>query len=909
MVEKKIKKRNGTIDYKLVAQLIPERNDQWLNSHIRPVLEVWMANIDIQVIVDNGKVIEYLTKYMTKAETMNEVGIKRMFKNILNQTSSVNATPQVALRKMMLRLLGERTYGRQEISHLINSIPIAKSSHQFVRVNLKNTAAPLSISSHTEPDNNQQIQQQQQQQQQQPSIISLTIIDFYARRNEIDLWANASEFHEMTNDLEDLSFFDFLKQCYIVTGKKIKLRSQSVEKKVFIITPIISPKSDGPKYPEYCKYMLIKYKPWTISVNRCIPEFIENEEIEITPQHFVDSWESYKESLRESNQPIPESFINNVSLYTSDMRTLRENNSLQNTQLAVQDDYDSDEDIPETENDEDVLNMIDASGGQAPIQLNSDETEDFDIEWAENHDFTTVDSSELALIEGQQRLTASSDRSHFAERVIEVAKAYDEISIIDTQRRSVQRSMLNIKQKQAHDFFVKAIYDINSNKDSYTDDPENNGFPRLQLLLGAGGCGKSFLLDAALTTLKEKLNIPNNHIMIAATTGKAATSIGGSTIYSYSNGACIPCGRMRYSELKNQALDRMQERFGDIEGVVIDEFSMLDAKSLYILDQRLRQAKSKNLPFGGIVVLLCGDTAQLPPVKGTPVWGPTNNKSTAHEESGINLFNQFHTCTILTESNRLDPNDPEYEEFKTILQQLRDGTVTEDSWKYLTRHNTLAKLGDTAWNNRGFNSDDCIHLYCTNKKVNQRNKYILQKSDHPIAKIDSLNMPPRAKQDSGENTRQLPVKLFLSNECKVMLLWNINTEHGLVNGCTGIVKEMFYKPSTEPPSLPAFVIVDFGSAYKGPKYFDTPEGETTRDNWVPIFPVTIAWNVQRSGVNETNETYSRTMLPIKLSYAWTIWKAQGQTISKPLLIDLESNEKKLGLTYTAFPSARRYSQI
>ena len=54
LIEKEIKKRNGTMDYKLVAQLIPERNDQWLNSHIRPVLEGCMANIDIQVIVDNG---------------------------------------------------------------------------------------------------------------------------------------------------------------------------------------------------------------------------------------------------------------------------------------------------------------------------------------------------------------------------------------------------------------------------------------------------------------------------------------------------------------------------------------------------------------------------------------------------------------------------------------------------------------------------------------------------------------------------------------------------------------------------------------------------------------------------------------------------------------------------------------
>ena len=131
---------------------------------------------------------------MTKTETMNEVGIKRVFKNLLNQTSSVNVTPQIALRKMMLRLLGERTYGRQEISHLLNSIPIAKSSHEFMRVHLQNSPTLLNTSSHTESINNQQTQQQQQQQQQQPSILSLTIIDVYARRLDLSLWANASDF-------------------------------------------------------------------------------------------------------------------------------------------------------------------------------------------------------------------------------------------------------------------------------------------------------------------------------------------------------------------------------------------------------------------------------------------------------------------------------------------------------------------------------------------------------------------------------------------------------------------------------------------------------------------------------------------------------------------------------------------
>ena len=71
--------------------------------------------------------------------------------------------------------------------------------------------------------------------------------------------------------------------------KKIKLRSNNIEKEVLIITPIISPKSDGPKYPEYCKYMLMKYKPWAISVNHCIPGILENKEMEVTPQYFVDS--------------------------------------------------------------------------------------------------------------------------------------------------------------------------------------------------------------------------------------------------------------------------------------------------------------------------------------------------------------------------------------------------------------------------------------------------------------------------------------------------------------------------------------------------------------------------------------------------------------------------------------------
>ena len=45
----------------------------------------------------------------------------------------------------------------------------------------------------------------------------------------------------------------------------IQLRGNNDGKTIFIVTPVISPNPNGPKYAEYCLYMLIKYKPWDIS--------------------------------------------------------------------------------------------------------------------------------------------------------------------------------------------------------------------------------------------------------------------------------------------------------------------------------------------------------------------------------------------------------------------------------------------------------------------------------------------------------------------------------------------------------------------------------------------------------------------------------------------------------------------
>eukprot|EP00957_Ditylum_brightwellii_P147947 11265303-Ditylum_brightwellii.AAC.1 len=68
-------------------------------------------------------------------------------------------------------------------------------------------------------------------------------------------------------------------------------------------------------------------------------------------------------------------------------------------------------------------------------------------------------------------------------------------------------------------------------------------------------------------------------------------------------------------------------------------------------------------------------------------------------------------------------------------------------------------------------------------------------------------------------------------------------------------------------------MVDFRSQYTGPTYF--PDDKTTR-GWVPIHPVTATWYTPNRTPGQYNK-HIRTMFSLRLAWAWTIWKAQGQT--------------------------------
>ena len=51
------------------------------------------------------------------------------------------------------------------------------------------------------------------------------------------------------------------------------------------------------------------------------------------------------------------------------------------------------------------------------------------------------------------------------------------------------------------------------------------------------------------------------------------------------------------------------------------------------------------------------------------------------------------------------------------------------------------------------------------------------------------------------------------------------------------------------------------------------------------------------------------MLPLKLCWAWTIWKAQGMTIPTKVVVSLTDKEKEHGLTYVALSRVTRFTNL
>ncbi|MEO5949793.1 MAG: AAA family ATPase, partial [Candidatus Saccharimonas sp.] len=127
------------------------------------------------------------------------------------------------------------------------------------------------------------------------------------------------------------------------------------------------------------------------------------------------------------------------------------------------------------------------------------------------------------------------------------------------------------------------------------------------LLTGPAGTGKTFVLNQFIKLAK----YDGKHVSVTATTGLAATHLGGTTIHSWS-------GIGVHDRLPDHFAEHMAKGRKEIitktDILIIDEISMLHDFRLDMIDDVCRVVRERDEPFGGIQVIMSGDFFQLPPI-------------------------------------------------------------------------------------------------------------------------------------------------------------------------------------------------------------------------------------------------------------------------------------------------------
>ncbi|KAF8472178.1 hypothetical protein DFH94DRAFT_684627 [Russula ochroleuca] len=107
----------------------PEHNDRLMNPYNVAMILGWRANIDLKPVLSKEAAINYIAKYASKAEK-EAPAFPELLAGVVNEMEG-EGTAQLACKKMLNKMLGERTYSAQETAHLLLGIPLVHASTTF----------------------------------------------------------------------------------------------------------------------------------------------------------------------------------------------------------------------------------------------------------------------------------------------------------------------------------------------------------------------------------------------------------------------------------------------------------------------------------------------------------------------------------------------------------------------------------------------------------------------------------------------------------------------------------------------------------------------------------------------------------------------------------------------------------
>ncbi|MBP2437006.1 ATP-dependent DNA helicase [Microbacterium amylolyticum] len=383
---------------------------------------------------------------------------------------------------------------------------------------------------------------------------------------------------------------------------------------------------------------------------------------------------------------------------------------------------------------------------------------------------------------------------------------------------------------------------------------------------GRAGTGKS-------TLLRHLLRKTSKQIAVCAPTGVAALNVEGQTIHSLFK---LPIGLIADGDIDQNSATR--KILGAIDTLVIDEISMVNADLMDAIDRSLRQARARRRePFGGVQVVMFGDPYQLAPVPprgdekryiedhyrsfwffDAKVWAGENSSDGVLEmgRHGAELH-----IRELTEIHRQSDDG-----FKTMLNAVRYGRVTADIASTLNEMGARTPPEDV--------DNPILTLATRNDRVNAINAKHLAalpgKSQTAVAEVSG----DFGRGDAYPADENLELKVG----AQVMFLRNDSASGGepprWVNGTLGTVTRI----------LGDSVRVEVG------------------DEEHDVEPA--VWEKHRYAYDSLSKKLSSeiaaefTQFPLRLAWAVTIHKSQGQTYDRAV-VDLGGGAFAAGQTYVA----------
>lgn len=338
------------------------------------------------------------------------------------------------------------------------------------------------------------------------------------------------------------------------------------------------------------------------------------------------------------------------------------------------------------------------------------------------------------------------------------------------------------------------------------------------LLTGPAGAGKTFVLNQFIRLAKSE----GKHISVTATTGLAATHLGGNTIHSW---AGIGITDEIHSGFVENMSKTRREIIEKTDALIIDEISMLHDFRLDMVDQVCRIVRKKDEPFGGIQIIMSGDFFQLPPINrgDSRAGGFVVNSNVWQELDPIICY--------LEEQHRQDD-----EELLDILNALRAGELRRNHAETL-----LARVGIEP------DSDELLtELHTVNVDVDKLNDAKLDQLSGDEIFYTQTTTGGKNYVESLQRSVLAPGTLRLKKGALVMAVKN-SLDRKYVNGSVGTIID--FEADTEYP------IVEFKSG-----------------KVVTMLPDT--WEL-RDG---DKKRASITQIPLRLAWAITVHKSQGMTL-------------------------------